>query len=199
MINLAGTRKKVAYYLTQPIVLLLARTRVNPNSITWLGFFLSISAGVLIIRGQLFAAGWVVLLGGFFDIVDGALARHTSQQTRFGGVLDSTLDRVSEAVILLAILALYAGETSTAGIMLVGITLLGSLLVSYIRARAETEGLDCKVGWFTRSERIIVLALGLLFSRLANALTITLAVIAALSFVTAGQRLSHVWRQTRKV
>ncbi len=190
--------KKIAYYLTQPFVLLLARTRISPNAITWLGFLLSLGAGILIVRGQLFAAGWVVLLAGFWDILDGALARYTNKQTRFGGILDSTLDRLSEGVILLAILTLYAGKAPPLHIILIGAVLLGSLLVSYIRARAETEGLECEVGLFTRAERVIVLALGLLLSQLANALVIALAVLGVLSFATVGQRLFHVWQQTRR-
>ncbi|GAH64925.1 unnamed protein product, partial [marine sediment metagenome] len=145
----------------------------------------------LIITGHLFAAGFLVLLAGFFDILDGALARYTNRTTRFGAVLDSILDRLAEAAVLLAILVLFARELPVA--LLVCLALLGSLLVSYIRARAEALGLECQAGLFTRAERVIVLALGLWL----NQLVIALAIIVVFSFFTAGQRLVYVWQQTR--
>jgi len=197
MVRLFAVRKAIAYYLTQPVVRLLVRTSITPDAITWFGFLLTVGAAALIITGHLFAAGFVVLLAGFFDILDGALARYTNQTTGFGAVLDSTLDRLSEAVLLLGILVLYAREPSIAPILLVGFALLGSLLVSYIRARAEALGLECQVGLFTRAERVIVLALGLLLNQIDNALIIALAIIVVFSFITAGQRLVYVWRQTK--
>ncbi|MCL0046626.1 CDP-alcohol phosphatidyltransferase family protein, partial [Dehalococcoidales bacterium] len=100
MANLSAVRNAVANYLTQPAVLLLTRTSITPSTITWLAFLLAVGAGALIITGHLFAAGLVVLLAGFFDLLDGALARHTNQTTRFGAILDSTLDRLAEAVLL---------------------------------------------------------------------------------------------------
>ena len=197
MSRLSEVRKTAAYYLTQPVVRLFAKTPITPSAISWFGFLLAAGAAVLITTGHLFAAGFVVLGAGFFDILDGALARHTNQTTRFGAVLDSTLDRLSEAVLLLGILVLYAREQSVAEILLVGVALLGSLLVSYIRARAETLGLECQLGLFTRAERVIVLALGLLLNQIDNALVIALAIIVVFSFITVGQRLVHLWRQTK--
>ena len=151
----------------------------------------------MIVTGHLFAAGWIVLFAGLFDMMDGALARYTKQVTRFGAIFDSTLDRLAEAVLLLGILFLYAREGSIAGALLVGITLIGSVLVSYIRARAEALDIECQVGLFTRPERVIVLALGLLLSQIDNVLIIALAIIAIFSFFTAGQRLVHTWKQTK--
>ena len=189
--------KAVAYRLTQPAVRLLARTSITPSAITWLGFSITIGAAALIITGHLFAAGFVVLLAGFFDMLDGALARHINQTTRFGAVLDSIFDRVSEAVLLIGILVIYAVEQSFGPTLLVCVTLLGSLLVSYIRTRAEAVGLECQVGLFTRPERVVVLALGLLFSQFDYALITALAIIAVFSFITVGQRVHHIWRQTK--
>ena len=156
---------------------------------------------MLIVTGNLLAAGLVVLLAGFFDILDGALARSTNRATRFGAVLDSTLDRLAEAVLFFGILGLFlfTGEqsflftslTQEWSVLLVFVTLLGSFLVSYIRARAEALGLSCPVGFFTRTERVIVLALGLLL----NQVTVALAVIALFSFITVSQRLLYVWQQ----
>jgi CDP-diacylglycerol--glycerol-3-phosphate 3-phosphatidyltransferase len=197
MPRLSEVHNTTAYYLTQPVVRLLAKTPITPSAITWFGFLLAGGAAALIIIGHLFAAGFVVLIAGFFDILDGALARHTNRTTRFGAVLDSTLDRLSEAVLLLGILVLYAMEQSVAHILLVGVALVGSMLVSYIRARAEALGLECQVGLFTRAERVVVLALGLLLNQIDNALVIALAIIVVFSFFTVGQRLIYVWQQTK--
>ena len=203
MAKSSGVRKTVANYLTQPAVRLLARTSITPSAITWFGFLLAVGAAALIIAGHLFAAGFMVLFAGFFDMLDGALARHTNQTTRFGAVLDSILDRLSEAVLLLGILVLFllVEELSVLftllakewSILLVCLALFGSLLVSYIRARAEALGLECQVGLFTRAERVIVLALGLWL----NQVVIALAIIVVFSFFTIGQRLIYVWQQTR--
>jgi len=199
VVKLSEVRKTAAYYLTQPAVRLLAKTPVAPNAITWSGFLVTIGAAALIATGHPFAAGFVVLFAGFFDILDGALARSTNRTTQFGAVLDSTLDRLSEAVLLLGILVFYlfGDNQSVVGILLVCIALVGSPLVSYIRARAEALGLECQVGLFTRAERVVVLALGLLLSQIDYALITALAIIVVFSFITVTQRLLHVWRQTK--
>jgi CDP-diacylglycerol--glycerol-3-phosphate 3-phosphatidyltransferase len=177
------------------VVRVLARTPITPSALTWFGFILALGAAALVITSHLFAAGFVVLIAGFFDILDGALARRMEQATPFGAVLDSTLDRLSEAVVLLAILVSFSGTPLL--VLLVFLALLGSLLVSYIRARAEAVGLECRLGLFTRPERVVVLALGLLLSHLANALVIALVIIVVFSFVTVGQRLVYVWQQRK--
>ena len=197
MAKLAEIRKTLAYRFSEPVVRLLSRTAITPSAITWSGFLLTAGAAALIITEHLLVAGLVVLSAGFFDILDGALARRTNQVTRFGAVLDSTLDRLSEAVLLLGILVFYAREQSIPGILLVGAALIGSPLVSYIRARAEALGLECRRGLFTRAERVIVLALGLVLSQIDYALIIALAIIVVLSFFTAGQRLVYVWKETK--
>jgi CDP-diacylglycerol--glycerol-3-phosphate 3-phosphatidyltransferase len=199
MVKLTGVRRS-AYHLTEPAVQLLVRTGITPNNLSWLGFSIAVGAAVLIATGHLFVAGFVVLAAGFFDMLDGALARRTNRVTSSGAVLDSILDRVSEAVLLLGILIFYlffSDSRSTLGILLVCLALIGSPLTSYIRARAEAIGIECKIGLFTRPERVIVLAVGLLASPINNALIIALAIIVTLSFVTAGQRLVYVLKQTR--
>jgi CDP-diacylglycerol--glycerol-3-phosphate 3-phosphatidyltransferase len=197
MANLANIRKNLASHSTEPLVRLIAKTSVTPSAITWFGFLITVGAAVLIITGHLITAGVVVLIAGCFDMLDGALARLTNQVTRFGAILDSTLDRLSEAVLLISILVIYAREQSTTGILLVSAALLGSLLVSYVRARAEALGLECKAGLFTRPERVIVLTLGLLLNQIDYALTIALAIMVVFSFFTASQRLLYVWKQTK--
>jgi len=175
----------------------LSRTAITPSAITWFGFLLSLGAAALIITEHLLAAGLVVLIAGFLDMLDGALARYTNRVTRFGAILDSTLDRLSEAAVLLGILVLYAKAQIIAPILLVGVALISSLLVSYIRARAEAVSLECQAGLFTRPERVIVLALGLLLSHFAYSLVIALGIIVVFSFITIVQRLLFVWQQTK--
>jgi CDP-diacylglycerol--glycerol-3-phosphate 3-phosphatidyltransferase len=177
------------------VVRLLDKTPLTPNTLSWLGFVVFLGAAALIGSGHPFAGGFVVLAAGLFDLLDGALARYRGQVTPFGGVLDSTLDRLAEAALLAGVLVFLEHTLWMA--LLVLLTLVGSLMVSYIRARAEAAGLECKRGVFTRAERIIVLALGLLLSHLPHALVIALAVIAAFSFFTAGQRLYYAWRQPK--
>jgi CDP-diacylglycerol--glycerol-3-phosphate 3-phosphatidyltransferase len=193
MTGLSQVRKAASGCFTEPVVRVLARTPVTPNSLTWFGFILAIGAALLIAMGHLVIAGVIVLFGGFFDMLDGALARRTSRVTLFGSVLDSTLDRLSEGALLLGVLVLFSEEGSSIGVLLVGIVLIFSMLVSYIRARAEALGIECLVGVFTRPERVIVLALGLLI----NQLEIALWIIAGFSLITAGHRLFYVWRQTK--
>ncbi|MFC1979534.1 CDP-alcohol phosphatidyltransferase family protein [Chloroflexota bacterium] len=195
--RLSGVRRTLASYLTQPTLGLLVRIHVTPGAITWIGFLVTAGASALIVTGHLFAAGFVVLGAGFFDMLDGALARYAGRVTLFGGILDSTVDRLSESVLLLGILVLYAREQSVVLILLVFVTLVGSLLVSYVRARAEALGLECQRGFFTRPERVIVLALGLLLNQVFESLVIALAIIAVLSFFTFGQRLIYVWKQIK--
>ncbi|MDD5126772.1 MAG: CDP-alcohol phosphatidyltransferase family protein [Dehalococcoidales bacterium] len=190
-------RKNLQQYFTEPIVRLLARTPLTPNAVTIIGFLVTVLAAVYIATGEFFIGGIIVLAAGFLDMLDGALARLTNQTTRFGAVLDSTLDRLSEAALMLGILVPFASQGMVAESLLVGLTLVGSLMVSYLRARAEGIGIDCKVGLFTRAERVIVLALGLLLSQFDYVLVIALVIIALFSFFTAGQRLWHAYRQTR--
>ncbi|MFC2013375.1 CDP-alcohol phosphatidyltransferase family protein [Chloroflexota bacterium] len=197
MAKLPGVRKTLAYYFTQPVVGFLARTGISPSAITLFGFLVTVGAAALINTGHLFAAGFVVLVAGLFDMLDGALARHTNRVTRFGAFLDSTIDRLAEAVLLVSILFLYAKEQSVTPVLLACGALVGSFLVSYIRARTEALGLEGQVGLFTRPERVVVLALGLLLNHVFDALIIALAIIMVLSFLTAGQRLINVWQQAK--
>ena len=124
---------------------------------------------------------------------DGALARYTGKVSKFGAVLDSTLDRASEGAVLIA-LAYYLGvQASVPGVTLVAVTMLFSFLVSYIRSRAEGIGLELKDGVFTRSERVIVLGVGII----VNHIIIALAIVVFFSIITTVQRLILVWQKTR--
>lgn len=197
MADLQMARKALGKYFTDPAVKLIQKTPLTPNFLTWIGLFIAIAAAVLSAISHLFAAGWVVAFSGVFDLLDGALARATGRVTRFGGVLDSTLDRVGEAVVLIGLMVFYVNRPSVPGIILVGTGFAGSQLVSYVRARAEGMGIKCEVGVFTRPERVAILSLGLLLARFNPVLLISLGLIALLSWITAGQRLYHVWVETK--
>jgi len=183
----------VARWITKPLVPILSKTRLTPDVLTWLGLVISIIAAVTIATKHLLIGGLLVLLSGLCDLLDGALARSTKQATRFGALLDSTMDRLSEAVLFLGLLVLYMESGNAVEILLVFLVIVGSFLVSYVRARAEGLGIECRVGLFTRAERVIILVLGLLL----NQIFIALLVLAVLTFVTVGQRLVSVWQQTR--
>ncbi|MEE9199680.1 MAG: CDP-alcohol phosphatidyltransferase family protein [Dehalococcoidia bacterium] len=189
----AKARQALSSGFSDPLAHLLAATGLSPNQVTVAGGLLNLGAGLAISRGYLTAGGVLVLAAGVLDLLDGALARVTGRKTKFGAVLDSTMDRLSEAAVLFGLLVLYTGLRSTPMVLLVYATLVGSVLVSYIRARAEGLGISCEVGVLTRAERTIIMALGLLLGQVFPALL----TMALLSYVTAGQRLMHVRRATR--
>ena len=191
--NLTQLRDAAGRNITRPVVALLARTPLTPSALTWFGFAVSVGAAVLLAYDSLLAAGLLMLVAGLFDMLDGALARHTGRVSRFGAVLDSTLDRLSEAAILVAAIFLFATNAEVGAAVLAGATLAGAMTVSYLRAKTEALGLVGRSGLFTRPERVIVLALGLLI----NQLIIALVIVAVFSFITVGQRLAGAWRQMK--
>jgi CDP-diacylglycerol--glycerol-3-phosphate 3-phosphatidyltransferase len=174
-----------------PMVSALQRLKVTPNQVTIAGTVLNMAAAALVVVDHLVYAGIVFLVAGCFDMLDGALARLAKKVTPFGAFLDSTLDRVSEGVILAAIAYLLAVQGRSIDAALVVLALLGSILVSYTRARAESLGLECKVGLMSRPERVILVALGLFFSVLPYVIYIMLALTA----FTVIQRVVHTYRQ----
>jgi CDP-diacylglycerol--glycerol-3-phosphate 3-phosphatidyltransferase len=193
MTTLPELRKSVARRLTDPFMTMLSKSQITPDTLTWIGLAINIIAAWVIATGRLIIGGILVLVAGLFDILDGALARFTNKTTVFGGLLDSTFDRLSEAALFIGILILYAPDGNTLMVTVIFLAMVGSFVTSYIRARAEGLGLACSVGLFTRAERVIILCLGLLFDQVL----IALAILAVLSFITVGQRLFHVWSQTR--
>ncbi|RMD67841.1 MAG: CDP-alcohol phosphatidyltransferase family protein, partial [Gammaproteobacteria bacterium] len=145
-----------------PLARWLGRLRVTPNQVTLAGAALNLLTAWLIVQDHLLAAGLAFLLAGSFDMLDGLLARLSDQATAFGAFLDSTLDRLSEGVVFTAIVYELAalGDALSAGVAV--LALLGSLLVSYTRARAEALGVTCTTGLMQRPERIVLLGLGLI-------------------------------------
>lgn len=196
--KLAELRKIAAQRITEPLIAVLARSRLKPNTLTWLALATSVIAAGTIVTNHLLISGVLVLLSGVLDILDGTLARLTSQTTRFGALLDSTFDRISEAVVLLGLLVLYARDGGSLEVVLVFSAMVSSFLTSYIRARAEGLGIDCPVGLFTRTERVIILALGLLLGQFYKfSILIALLVLAVFGFITVCQRLVYVWQQIK--
>lgn len=186
--------RKQAQWLITPLARLISRTGITPTGLTVAGFVLNTGVAWVLALGHLRLGGLLVLLAGAFDALDGALARLTDRVTPFGAFLDSTLDRCSEAVLYLGLLYFYAERSSRLEILLIYLAITGSFLVSYTRARAEGLDIECRVGLFTRFERVVVLALGLLLGQMLLALT----VLAVGSHLTALQRMLHVWRETRE-
>ena len=168
-------------------------TGLTPNALTIIGLLLNCVVAVIIGRGFLLVGGILVLAAGLFDLLDGAMAKITDQVTPFGSFLDSTLDRYSE-VILYGGLLVYILSTPDAkiGAILIHLTICGSILVSYARARAESLGYKLQVGLLARPERIIILAAGLILGHPIWALWL----LAIFTNVTAVQRIYHLWSTT---
>lgn len=192
MLNKA--RRSLAQRVNKIPAELVAKTRISPNIVTALGLLVALVTAWVLYTGHFFLGGFLVLVSGAFDMLDGAVARISGRSTRFGAILDSTFDRLSEAALFLGLLAYYANQGSFQEVVLVGAALVGSMMTSYVRARAEGLGLKCEVGLFTRPERVILLAIGLIF----NQMLVILWIIAVLSNLVAWQRLFYVWQQLRK-
>lgn len=188
MPSLAELRGNLASRITNPLVGILSKSRLKPNTLTFIELAISIGAAYAIVTGYFLLGGILVLVSGLFDLLDGALARFTKQSTKFGAILDSTIDRLSEAAIFCGLLVWYMPKVATLEIVLIFAALIGSFLVSYIRARAEGLGLECRVGLFTRAERVIVLAVGLL----VNQVFIALWVLVVFVYITVAQRLLYL-------
>ena len=186
-------RRRLGTRITTPIVPFLSRIGLTPDALTWIGLFIILAAAILIAKGHLLIGGILVLFSGLFDILDGALARYKQKTSKFGAILDSTFDRISEAVVLLALIFLYTRQGDTWIACLCAFVIVVSFLISYIKARAEGLGLDCEVGIFTRAERVLVMAAGLIF----NLVLIALVILAVFSLVTVVQRLLHVYKSGR--
>jgi CDP-diacylglycerol---glycerol-3-phosphate 3-phosphatidyltransferase len=190
-------RKSIQQGITTPIVPLISKLKLTPDAMTIIGVILNLAAAVVIGFGHVFIGGIVFLLAGLFDMLDGALARYMGKTSKFGALFDSTSDRITEAALFLSFIFITGVGVwpfnVTWELVLIFLALTGSFLTSYIRARAEGLNINCTVGIFTRPERVIVLALGLLF----NLVFIALAIVVVLSFITAGQRFIHVWRNVK--
>jgi CDP-diacylglycerol---glycerol-3-phosphate 3-phosphatidyltransferase len=189
----AATKDKVRR-LINPLVGAVARTGVTPNMLTITGVVLNGVVGLIIALGYLQLGGVLLIFTSAFDLLDGALAKYTGKASKFGAFLDSTLDRYSESLVFLGLLWYSLQNGLTNDVMLIYIVIVGSLMVSYTRARAEGLGLDCRVGLLGRPERIAVLCVGLIL----NLVTLALVILAIFTNITAIQRMIHVHRVTRR-
>ncbi len=169
----------------------IAYSWLTPNHLTLVGLILTIGVAVVISTGQLLVGGVLMVVVALFDMLDGALARVQARKSHFGAFLDSTIDRFSEATILIGIL--WFEPTREMGVLTM-LVLTGSLLVSYTRARAEGLGIDCEVGILPRPQRVLILAAGLISGLLVPAL----ALLAVLTHITVLQRVLHVRRALRE-
>lgn len=188
------TRARTRWMLV-PFVDAAQKLGLTPNTLTVMGFVLNIIAGILIGYGYIFAGGAVMTaLAMPLDALDGELARRTNQQSKFGAFFDSTLDRFAEGALLMGVAAYFVRQNDIIGVVVTFVALIGSLMVSYTRARAEGLGIDCKVGLFSRFGRFIVLAVGLLTTFVSPMIW----ALAILSNYTAIERIIYVWRVLRK-
>jgi CDP-diacylglycerol--glycerol-3-phosphate 3-phosphatidyltransferase len=190
--TLTGWVKGWADVILDPLARVLARLGVQPNLLSLIGFFAASAAGAVVAAGYISQGGLLFLLSGPFDALDGSLARTAGLESRFGAFLDSFIDRYSEAAVLFGILCWSTFHDRHILVLVTFLTMIGSLMVSYARARAEGLKISCKVGLFTRLERFIVLTLTLITQQLLVGLTI----LAFLTNFTALQRMFHVYRQS---
>jgi CDP-diacylglycerol---glycerol-3-phosphate 3-phosphatidyltransferase len=180
----------------------LIESRLTPNAISLTGFALNLAAAALIVGRYFFLAGIAFIVGSIMDTLDGRYSRMSGKGTPFGAFLDSTLDRLEEGIVLIAVGAYFASRHNQVAAAATVAAVLGSLMVSYTRARAEALGVECKVGLATRPVRVVILSIGLIFAKGAGIghfelLAPAVYVLAVLTVLTTLQRIFHVRRQLK--
>ncbi len=175
----------------------LIESRLTPNAISLTGFALNVVAAVLVWQRYFFIGGIAFVVGSVCDTLDGRYSRMSGKGTPFGAFLDSTLDRVEEGVVLIAVGAYFAARHDEFAAAATVLAVLASLMVSYTRARAEALGVECKVGIGSRAVRVVILSIGLLFAKGASLgnfelLAPAVYVLAVMGVVTTLQRIFHV-------
>ncbi|MEP6717525.1 MAG: CDP-alcohol phosphatidyltransferase family protein [bacterium] len=185
----------------------LAYGHINPNILTVIGVAINVGSGLLFGLGYFFSAGIVLIVANLFDMLDGQVARLSGRVTRFGGFLDSSLDRLSDMVAFVGLMVFYARDTqfhSTLNVFLAGAGLMGSVMVSYASARAESLIPKCDVGFLRRPERVVLLIIGALSTHsgssnfFANRMPAVLWVLAIGSYWTFAHRMYHTWYELNK-
>jgi CDP-diacylglycerol--glycerol-3-phosphate 3-phosphatidyltransferase len=182
----------------------LIESRLTPNAISLTGFALCIVAAILVWQDQWILGGVAFILGSICDTLDGRYSRMSGKGTQFGAFLDSTLDRMEEGFVLIAVGAHFSDKGNDIAVAAVVLAVLASLMVSYTRARAEALGVECKVGIADRPVRVVILSAGLVFAEGAliggvELLAPAVYVLAGLSIVTVAQRIWHVRQQLKEV
>ena len=185
----------------------LASGRVNPNLLTVIGVAINVGCGLLFGFGYFFWAGIILIVANLFDMLDGQVARLSGRVTRFGGFLDSSLDRLSDMVVFIGLMVFYARDTqyhSTLNVFLAGAAMMGSVMVSYASARAESLIPKCDVGFLRRPERVVLLIIGALSTHpasenyFANRMPAVLWILAVGSYWTFAHRMYHTWHEVKK-
>lgn len=177
-----------------PVAAVLGRLGLTPNMLTLIGLVSIWFSAVILALGYTTWGGVLFLFSGMLDALDGTLARLTNRKTRFGAFLDSTCDRYADAAILIGMMIPFLQAGQPTQVILAFVALVGSVLISYTRARAEGLGIECRVGLLTRLERFLIIAVGLIL----NQVTWTLWILAVLTNLTALQRVVYVWQITRR-
>lgn len=199
---------RAAQRIIDAIVRWLAHGHINPNILTVIGVSLNVGCGLLFGMGRFFSAGIALVVANLFDMLDGQVARLSGRVTRFGGFLDSSLDRLSDMVVFVGLMVFYARDTefhSTLNVFLAGAGLMGSVMVSYASARAESLIPKCDVGFLRRPERVVLFIIGALSTHpgsnnfFANRMPAVLWVLAVGSYWTFAHRMYHTWRELAKV
>jgi CDP-diacylglycerol--glycerol-3-phosphate 3-phosphatidyltransferase len=175
----------------------LIESRLTPNAISLVGLIGNLVAAALVTQELFFLAGVAFVLGSVMDTLDGRYSRMSGKGTLFGAFLDSTLDRIEEGIVLAAVAGYFAAQGEDFAAAMCVVAVLGSLMVSYTRARAEALGVECKVGLATRPVRVVLLSIGLIFAKGAGIgdfelLAPAVYVLAALTIFTTFQRVWHV-------
>lgn len=182
--------ERLGHFIDRPLSRIAKKTPFSPNTISIAGFLVTIGASY-VLMSDLMTGGILILAGGFFDMLDGVVARINNKRTKFGAFLDSVLDRYSDSLILLAIAWNLEAHDNHTGALLCLIALVGALLVSYVRARAEGLGETCQYGLMERPERLILIS----FGALTGLIYPVLWILVVLTHFTVFQRIYYVWKR----
>lgn len=182
-------------YLFRAVVQGFAKAHINPNILTFIGFMINVFAAYLFAFDYFRWAGVAIFCAAIFDLTDGPVARLTKRVTPFGGFIDSVLDRYSDLILLIGLLIYYGRINRFWYVTLVAVAMIGSVMTSYTRARAENLIHSCKVGFLERPERIVLILIGAFFNRMAPVLW----VIVILSNITVVHRVVHTYQESRRL
>lgn len=209
MMNYRDFLQQIIYKIINPMVKAMIKVGITPNTITITGFIINILVAILVIYSAIYQpnnlsligfAGAMVLFAGLFDMMDGRVARVGEMQSSFGALLDSTLDRYSELITLFSLQFYFILHGWIWNSIVTFLAIIGSIMVSYVRARGEGLGIDVKVGFMQRPERVVVSAVGMILCWVCNslwALAIPLMLIALLANITAFWRIAHCYKQLK--
>lgn len=194
---------KIGHRLDSPlskiIKLIFKTNNLNPIYFTLVGLLVNFLAAVAFVYGKWLGAGFLILVAGLFDMLDGAVARTFGKVTNFGGFLDSVIDRYSDLVLLIGLIIYYAHNHNRHLLILTAVVSIGTILIPYTRARAEVFIPHCDVGIMERAERIILLAAGGIFQNTFQIMPIVLWILAIFTHLTVFHRIYFTWKATQKL